>query len=219
MFNLDEHTKRMEEAYEKLQDSPLLSRDTNGQFPTVSDSFAVQAFYEQMRRDGQSHAFAEMAALQQPPGSMGTDSAFWSGGLNSGTHMDHWPWPVRNFYLKKARQHGVDTAGKIYKPSLARFPGDPEAWISGRGDITKLAEKYNLDVSGAVEHRCDESLMQELVEKKNPPVPIAKDIVDREVFKECVKNPEKALDLEETRAEVADRLTPHHKKSNALKVI
>ena len=104
-------------------------------------------------------------------------------------------------------------------PTMARFPGDPQAWIASRSDIKRLAEERNWDVSGAVEHRCDESLMHELVAEQSPVVPIGQDILNREVFKECLRNPEKALNLEETKAEVTDRLTPHHKKTNSLTVI
>lgn len=34
-----------------------------------------------------------------------------------------------------ARAAGVSTTGKWYNPALARFLGDPEAWVSGMDDI------------------------------------------------------------------------------------
>jgi hypothetical protein len=185
-------------------------------YPTISDSQEVQAFYERMRDEGTSHSLAEVFATQQSPGIAGTDSNFFAG-LHSGNHLDRWPGPVRRAYLAKAKAAGVDISGCVYLPSLARFPGDPLAWVRGRGDVKKLCEQQNLTSHGAVEHQADESRIAETAAKRS--VPIAPDIVERELAKELTKHPEKKLKVQETREEVADRIMPSWKKNSALKVV
>lgn len=38
-------------------------------------------------------------------------------------------------YERLAKQAGIDTTGKWYHPPLARFLGDPEAWVGSMDDI------------------------------------------------------------------------------------
>lgn len=45
----------------------------------------------------------------------------------------------RNHALGEARQAGVSVTGKAYISQLARFPGDPEAWIGSKGEAKALA--------------------------------------------------------------------------------
>lgn len=40
--------------------------------------------------------------------------------------------------------HGLtSTKGLVYKGGLARFAGDPEAWVGGRGDVQRVLEERN----------------------------------------------------------------------------
>lgn len=48
---------------------------------------------------------------------------------------------IRQFYLRKARQAGVSIQGKNYNPAIARFQGDPDAWVGGIDDIQRVAKK------------------------------------------------------------------------------
>jgi hypothetical protein len=57
---------------------------------------------------------------------------------------------VREAYLAKARAAGVTTDGKLYFSSLARFPGDPEAWMDAQGDQVKLLQKRGWSAEGDV---------------------------------------------------------------------
>jgi hypothetical protein len=106
--------------------------------------FAVTrgALYCHLRSTGSEHKFAEMIAMQKGPG-LNTDTVFFSGNkplyeqFESQKHLDR--------YLKIAKSKGF-TPNKhaVYHSGLARFPGDPEAFVDqsqGRGYIKKLIEQ------------------------------------------------------------------------------
>ncbi|MBX6312827.1 MAG: hypothetical protein IRY99_07925 [Isosphaeraceae bacterium] len=103
--------------------------------------------YKAMRLDGQSHTFALMLATKRFPG-IRTDSTFNVGRVNGNQFED---CPLRGDYYKRmAEAAGVSTTGKFYSGALARFPGDPEAWISGRGDVERLCRERGWNCSGDV---------------------------------------------------------------------
>lgn len=114
------------------------------------------ATYAQLRLNGQSHNFAEMIALQSGPG-LDTDDIFFSGQgtllnqFGSNKHVER--------FAKVAKRHGyTPSPNDVYYPGLARFQGDPEAFVSrsmGRSYIKKLCEKRGWACEGAVkvEHR------------------------------------------------------------------
>ena len=172
--------------------------------PLVSMEPVVQAFYEDMRRKGQSHSMADMLAHRRAPGLM-TDSVFLEGHCNGRQFQDS-PM-IGDFYRKKALEAGVNPHGKVYLSGLASHPGDPEAWVSGRGDVKRICEKRNWNVSGAVHHSAHEAL--------DPPKPgpaVAEDIVERETQVEIAKDPSKGVRIEDTKESVRNRLKPHWAK-------
>lgn len=143
----------------------------------------VQDHYKAMIEDGQSQAFAEMCALQQPPGLKGTDRALMEGRLNN-EQFNSMPADHARNMITLAKRAGINPTGKYYSAGLAdkRGPADPAAWIDSVGDVTKVARKRNLTVRGAVEHKgtpvqakkspvLSDRLTKEMmnVEKKNHP--------------------------------------------------
>jgi hypothetical protein len=60
--------------------------------------------------------------------------------------------------LNEARAAGVSTRGKVYKGGLARFPGDPEAWVESRGDCVRRAEALGLTLEGSINYAPPEPL-------------------------------------------------------------
>lgn len=68
-----------------------------------------------------------------------TDREFLFGHCN-GNQFEKTP-DVGDDYRAKAEAAGVSTTGKIYLSGLARFSGDPEAWVSDRGDVQRAVEK------------------------------------------------------------------------------
>lgn len=116
-------------------------------FPRVSEQVPIQAFYVALRLDQLSHKCAEMLALQKPPMS-NTDREFLEGHCN-GNQFEKTPH-LGDAYLAEARRAGVDVTGKVYLSGLAAYPGDPEAWVSGRGDVQRVVEQRGWACEGSV---------------------------------------------------------------------
>lgn len=148
-------------------------------WPIISEDPAVQAFYEQMRRAGQSHLLAEMFALQAPPQS-NSDREFLEGHCNGSQFQND---PKRgNYYAKVAKKAGVSTTGKVYMPGLAAYPGDPQAWVSDRHDVQKVCEQRGYNCEGAVKVKSEIKQVQEAPR-------LAEDIVQRKVKQYVAKDP------------------------------
>lgn len=114
----------------------------------------VQQRYLRMRSDGQTVKFAEMCALQQPPGLRGTDRAFMEGRLNQ-QWLDNMPKDHAQKMLREARAAGINVSGRYYMAGLADKRGhlDPAAWVDSAQDIKRVARERNLTVTGIVEHK------------------------------------------------------------------
>lgn len=113
--------------------------------------------YVRLLREGYGHRWAEMCALQKPPGLKGTDRAFMQGRYNNEQFNSMPPDHAANI-VTLARRAGISVSGKYYVSGLAdgRGPADPAAWVDSTGDVVRVAKARNLTVRGAVEHRGDE---------------------------------------------------------------
>lgn len=112
------------------------------------------AMYARLLSQGQSHKWAEMCALQQPPGVKGTDRAWMQGRYNN-QQLDQMPADHARNVVALAKRAGINPSGKYYAGSLAdhRGPGDPMAWVDSAADVKRVAQARNLTVTGAVEHK------------------------------------------------------------------
>lgn len=115
-----------------------------------------QKHYDLCLSQGTSPILAEMLALAQPPG-CNTDNVFCADRKEEEQFKDRRVLGFR----KKAEKQGVSTTGKIYLGGLARFPGDPTAWVSGRGDIAKTCETRGWGAEGTVNVKPDEEKSME----------------------------------------------------------
>ena len=167
----------------------------NEKWPVISLNPEVQADYVRIRNLGTSHNLAEMSALGVSP-SIKTDLAFWKGRVNENQFQD--TPELGKMYCKVAESYGQSTVGKYYQSGLARFPGDPEAWVEGRGDIERVLRKRGWGAEGLVNIRAEER-------PPIPDIPIAQDIVDREVSEIMAKDP--GWKLEDVREMVTKNLT------------
>jgi len=165
--------------------------------------------YRAMRKEGLSHNLAEMFALQSPPHTAGTDTVFLAGHCNGNQFEknEH----IGNMYRAEAAAAGVDVKGKVYLGGLAAYPGDPEAWVSGTGDVRRVCEQRGWGCRGAVKVRSGEPV------EPVPEIPLAPDIVDAEVGKVLERTPNrKHIDVGDLREQVKDKLTPPwHKKKGS----
>jgi hypothetical protein len=158
--------------------------------------------YDLCVANGCSHPLAEMLALRQSPMS-NTDREFLEG-----QHRQFEKCPrMGDWYKRQAESEGADVTGKVYLSGLAAYPGDPRAWVSGRHDVQKLCEERNWSCQGSVNVRAREV-------EPPPPVPLAKDIIEREVHAavESAGEPLSERQVEDVREKVKDSMTPHWAK-------
>ncbi len=109
----------------------------------------------------------------RPPNSR-TDREFLMGSEN-GRQFQATP-KLGDAYRESCEKAGGSTTGKKYLRQLASFPGDPKAWVSGRGDVERVAKEKGMGVEGLV------NVPTPQVEPPKP-VDIAPDILDRETKK------------------------------------
>lgn len=176
-----------------MSDSELCLRYADLTF--VSRDNAVQAFYIRMRINGQSHNMAELLSLRKFPGVRGTDSDFMKG-----THDQCDPIDQARYHAAQAQ--GVDTNGKRYLSSLARYPNDPEAWVSGLGDVTRIVGERGWNCSGAVDHVGYDSSQR----APEPDVPIAPSIVSAHV-QDCLSAYDEGERTARLAADIEERVT------------
>jgi hypothetical protein len=157
---------------------------------------------------------AEMLETGQTPFLM-TDSTFLAGQCNGSQFDGH--EQVGDILKKAAEEVGVNVKGKVYKSGLARFPSDPEAWISGRGDAQRVFEKNLAPLGYRAEGAIKGSARQP--DKEPPPPPaLADDLVIRYMQQEIAQNPEAGRDLEGLQEKVIDQHAPKKRKAKKVDV-
>lgn len=109
-------------------------------YPFVSSNKAIQAAYEKMRAEGQSHSMADMLAHRQSPGSLNTDRAFQEGrGNGQGIAMLH-PQLQKKLRRNYRKMYGRDLpADAQYISRLATKSCDPTAVVQSVGDVARAA--------------------------------------------------------------------------------
>lgn len=150
--------------------------------PMATGTQAQKLLYLAMRMDGTADKLAEMLALQQVP-RVKTDSTFLEGHCN-GNQFEHTPL-LGDYYQQVAAEHGVSVTGKVYKSGLARFPGDPEAWVSGTGDVKALLEKRGWSCEGSVTVKPSDIGTAPIAD-----IDVADDIVESRLLDKFDQNPD-----------------------------
>ena len=155
--------------------------------PDIASSSARMAIYKQALANDGSHKFAEMCALQCPPGTKATDRAFMQGAHRQMEDMDP---KNRELILDIAKKAGISTQGKCHKAGLGR-PEDPAAWVSSSDDVLRVAKARNLNVSGVVNHKAVDNLQ----EPKR--VKLAEDIIQRMMKRTLERDPSLAAKVKQ----------------------
>jgi hypothetical protein len=140
--------------------------------------------------------WAEMCALQCPPGTKGTERAFLEGRQNN-EQFDSLPKRQAKYMIREAKQAGINPSGKYYCAGIADKRGwrDPAAWVSSNDDVLKVAKARRMAVSGSVNYDPGPAPPQRTV--------LAESIIQDAVRKEKRKNPSaKTSDL---RAKVIEK--------------
>lgn len=160
-------------------------------YPYISGVPEIQGRYEGMRAAGEGHRLAEMLAMRAFPGFV-SDKTFNAGRCN-GNQFEGTP-AQGDFYKGLAEAAGVSTTGKYYSAGLADFPGDPAAWVSGRGDVLRVAREKGFRVTGQVDYDPGER-------EPMPDVAIDPEIVEGQVRAYMAKDPGERVD------DVRERIT------------
>ena len=115
----------------------------------------VVRHYIASRQAGTSHKLAEMFALQASPEIRGTDSILWKGWDNDQFKSGdgRMAQELDRRYREQAIKAGVSLTGKRYSHALARWQGDPQAWVSDQHDMLRLAREQNVHMDGVVSHK------------------------------------------------------------------
>lgn len=146
----------------------------------------------------------EMLEAQQAPYGV-TDSTFMKG-----KHEQFAATPKQgDFYAREAKRRGLKSVkGKRYLSQLARYPGDPRAFVSGRGDVQKVCEERGWGCEGLVS-------VAPVEKEKSPPTAVADDILEsraqREIA-ETVAQGEKAPEKAEVKERIKARIKPSWSK-------
>lgn len=164
---------------------------------------AIRVFKESIANGG-TEKFATMCAVQIAPGTKGTDRAFMEGRMNN-QQLDELPPIMARYMVKDAKSAGININGKHYVAGLADKRGwkDPEAWVSNNDDITTVARKRNLSVSGSVNH-------------EGRAVPPKRKVLSEKIIKEETKHMKKKFP-KASKAELRERVINKHSLKRKLK--
>ena len=160
----------------------------------------AQEIYDAAIANGTSPRLAEMFACRKAPGA-NTDREFFVGQKQL---CDQFTPIMLDKYVKQARKAGYNPSpNDVYLGQLARFPGDPEAFVSpsgGRSQIKKVLEQRGWGCTGAVNvQRRDEAPDEKATG-------LASDLVEDFVKQEIAADPGKAfVDKRELREQIIDR--------------
>lgn len=165
---------------------------------------SVQEFYRKLIARGESPRMAEMLALRQAPRGM-TDSVFFEGTKPIGKAYGNYQQGLEQL-VDRAKKNGyTPNANDVYDSGLARFPGDPEAFIppsGGRGYVKRLLEKRGWSAEGAVSVKGRQPERDPNEGKPKLADKVANKLVDHMVK----KNPDlKRVDRRELKAEVVHK--------------
>ena len=143
------------------------------------------ALYVRMRNEGQTHSMAAMCATQKAPKAM-SDRELFSG--IGRLDQQYEPRYIEEI-VYNARVNGYNpNPNDMYMQNLARFPGDPEAFVpptGGRGHIKKVCEDRGLPCEGAVNVKGRDP-------KPPEPTRLAADLAEGIVKKRIQRNPDLA---------------------------
>jgi hypothetical protein len=141
LLKLPKGGKRRKAEAAKLDD--MLSRLTAAELNWL-------LHYVVCRENGCTPRLADMLAEGQPPMS-NTDREFLEGHCCGNQFAKNTlDMKVGDAFKKQAAAAGVNVTGKVYLGGMARFPGDPEAWVSDRHEVQKRLTERGWGSEGSV---------------------------------------------------------------------
>lgn len=170
----------------------------------------VQKHYEKCRDEGTSHSLAEMFAFEQAPCGV-SDGTFMRGTENGRQFQGQ--QKMGNYYRHITEQKGGNTNGKKYLSGLAAYPGDPEAWVSGRDDVRRILEKRGWGCEGTMSIKPRESIGE-----PDAGPTMAADLVEKYAQQIAASVPDSHLvDMDDLKSQVVERMAPKKRGRKATK--
>lgn len=163
----DDRIDAMMELFERAHLEGIVLGDELAAEPAIG--VARRAWYALCRLRGTSPLLALMMACNAPP-CVQDDTTFWRGRWNQFADDPR----AGDYYRSVAEAHGANVTGAVYMPTLAAFPGDPQAWVRGKGDIKRLVEdrgwgcqgEVNVKARNDVEPAADIDVADDIVETR-----------------------------------------------------
>lgn len=177
-------------------------------FAIADASPEVQQRYVDLIEKGNSPLFAEMLALRLAPGARTDREYFADRGKLGDQFVSE---KVCDFYVGEARKHGYNpNPNDVYDSAVARFAGDPRAFISpggGRGQAADALEAQGFEVS----NRLGDGLVS-VRSRPGEAAPIetphlAPDLIDEMIENRIAANPDLAR---ADRRELVEAVTYEH---------
>lgn len=147
--------------------------------------------------------FEDIVESKQGPG-LSTDSTFFSGAGTLDRQFGKDKQALQEVVTGAKRSGFRPTGNELYQPSLARFPGDPRAFISqadGKAKVRKIVEETGTGCEGAITVKAREPEQEPQVKHK-----LAPQIVRRHL-REKLKNPDNAR---RDRRELVEQIVHEH---------
>jgi hypothetical protein len=142
------------------------------------------AFYKRMVAAGTAPLLAEMLALKSPPRGS-TDSTYFSD-LKTLDKQFSGSEDQGDMIVNSAKKNGYNpSSSDCYMPALARFPGDPKAFIKHSDGRTAVQKRYNETVADIAASKRRQEQAITLGGKR-----LAKPIRDREYQRLVAANPD-----------------------------
>jgi hypothetical protein len=192
---------------EDIADAAGLGQHWVDEFPPElrNASPEAQRIFRTAMANGGGYKFAIMVALQQPPGTRGTDRTLMEGKLGGGD-LDKLPTRQAQRMVREARAAGINISGKTYMSGIANKSGhcDPRAWVSSVDEVKKVCKDRGLSIRGAVNFDSPE-----VAPPKSVPI---NPKLERQLIKDYQsKNP--GMSRRDAKQIVWDKHVPHWKKT------
>lgn len=167
---------------------------------TTYEGRSRASIYAQAREAGSPHGFAAMVALQQCCRVM-TDNVFFAG-IGTLAKQYEGQEAYLNFITAEAKKRGYKpNMNDYYESQMARFPGDPTAFIpatGGRGHVRKVLESQGRGCRGVMEFESDAGQVA-----PKPKIRLGEDIIQQNIKRMVAADPDKARKpMQELREEV-----------------
>ncbi len=172
---------------------------------SIDDKDCSEAHYLEQTQSREEARLKDMLASGVPP--HGVSDCTFMQGVGNGRQFEGQEH-VGDYYRGVTEGMGGTATGRKYLSGLARFPGDPEAWVDSRGDVERVLTKRGWGSEGTVS-----------VKAKPPENPVeagpamAPDLVTKYATEIAMRDPHPELvDMKDLKEQVVEKMAPKGKR-------